>query len=190
MGFQFSSIVDLLNRIIHSSGYELKPVDPLCEGYDRYADLAVKENMDVNDYIEEKLGWGRTLPMLEKLVFPYIQEDSCVCELGPGTGRQTRYVIPKLTRGTLHLFDHSPWMRNYLKKYLSENTNLIIHGNNGRSIDLPENSVDLCFSLGMFVELKLGEFLLYAHEFQRILKKGAMLFSIISILIDQRVGIS
>ena len=166
-------------------GYEItriSEVDPLCENFNNYLSEATKEGMDVNDWIEKKLGWEPALPLLEKVVFPYLEQDSCVCEVGSGTGRHARHIQPLLKSGEMFLFDHSSWIRSHLKNYFSDCKNIFVYEADGSSIKLPSDSVDLCFSNGTFIEFKLGTVLLYAKEFSRILKKnGYAIFDYIDV---------
>jgi len=160
-------------------GYEItrkSEADPRFEGFDRYLFESTKAGMDVNDWIEERLGrGGPAMPLLKKVVFPYLKQTSCVCEIGPGTGRHARHILPLIEKGELHLFDHSSWIINHLTSYFSDWKNVYVYESDGASIKLPSASVELCFSNGTFIELKLGIIMLYAEEFCRILKKDGYL---------------
>ncbi len=181
----------LARRFLSSLGYDTskrKPskADPLCEGFDRYLFESTKAGIDVNDWIEEQLGWEPALPTLRKVVFPYIEQTSCVCEIGAGTGRHARHIIPLIGKGKLHLFDHSSWIRSHLKNYFSKVENVYVGECDGASIGLAADSVDLCFSNGAFIEFKLGTILLFAKEFWRILKRnGYVIFDYIDISTEE-----
>jgi len=183
------SFKKFIRRGLNYLGYEITKysgIDPLCEGFNRYFFESTKEGMDVNDWIEERLGWEPALPLLKKVVFPYLNEISCVCEIGPGTGRHARHILPLIGKGKLHLFDHSSWIRNHLTTYFSDWRNVYIYESNGTLINLPSASVDLCFSNGTFIELKLGTIMLYAEEFGRIVKKdGYVIFDYIDISTEE-----
>ena len=169
-----------------TSRRKISKADPLCEGFDKYLVEATKAGMDVNDWIEEQLGWEPALPTLRKVVFPYLDQTSCVCEIGAGTGRHARHIIPLLGRGKLHLFDHSSWIRGHLKNYFSEKENVYVGECDSASIGLATDSVDLCFSNGAFIEFKLGTILLFAEEFWRVLKfNGYAVFDYIDISTEE-----
>jgi SAM-dependent methyltransferase len=180
-----SAFKGIIRRGLNYLGYEItrrSEVDALCEGFNRYLVESTKAGMDVNDWIEERLGWEPALPLLKKILFPYLDQTFCVCEIGPGTGRHARHIQPLIGKGELHLLDHSSWIRNYLTSYFSDYKNIYIHDSDGVSVDLPSAAVDLCFSNGTFIELKLGTIMLYAEEFWRILKKsGYAIFDYIDV---------
>jgi ubiquinone/menaquinone biosynthesis C-methylase UbiE len=129
--------------------------------------------MDVNDYEEQRLGWAPALPTLERVVIPHLRDDSIVVDVGPGTGRQARHLVPHLARGALHLVDHSPWIVGFLSDYFRACPQVRAHLNNGYDLpDIASGSVDVVFCGGTIIALKLGVIDLYAREFQRVLKDG------------------
>lgn len=141
--------------------------------YPYYLSEASKLGMDVNDYVNEVKEQGQVLPLLERLVFPYLSEDGIVLELGPGTGRFAREVSKRLPRGELHLVDYSPWTSGFLDGYFRAVPQVHVHLTDGRS--LPANltaGVDVIYSFGTFVLLKLGLVYSYAREFVRVLRPG------------------
>ena len=184
-------MVTPLKRIVKAAinriGYDVTRVQPLkadsrCEGFQNYLAAAKKAGADVNDWLETVLRWDLTLPVLNELVFPYLESRGCVCEIGPGTGRHARHIIPRIPQGTLHLFDHSTWIQDFLRNYFAAYCNVIVHSCDGSTLDVPSNSVDLVFSNGTFIEMKLGLIFLYAQEFGRICKhKGYVIFDYIDI---------
>lgn len=153
------------------------------EGFPRYLKEANKIGMDVNDWIEQKLGWPEALPILKKVAFPYYRDDSIVCELGVGTGRWARHILTKLANGYLYLVDHSPWIVNFLREYFQSNSKVSVYLNDGHSLPFPNDSwIDFVFSDGTFIELNLSFFYLYAQEFFRVLKpSGYCVFDYIDI---------
>jgi SAM-dependent methyltransferase len=128
--------------------------------------------MDVNDYEEQVLGWRLPLPTLQAIVYPRLREDSVVCEIGPGTGRWSRRLLPCIPRGQLHLVDPSPWIVRFLDRYFQAAPNVTTHLNDGQSLPGHEREawVDVVFSANTFVELKLGVILSYVREFARAVK--------------------
>jgi len=148
-------------------------MDPKAEGFPGYLLEANKLGMDVNDYEEQMMGWSAALPILEATVFPYLRQNSIVCNLGVGTGRWARHIVTKLTKGELHLVDHSPWMTNFLQGYFQAIPNIRIHLNDGYSFPFPTGwCVDFVLSCGTFIALKLGHIYLYSREFFNVLKPG------------------
>lgn len=164
-----------VNAILSPFGYKIDrgELDGKAEGFPGYLDEAIKLGMDVNDYEEQKLGWDEALPILEQTTFPYLREDSVVCEIGGGTGRWSRHIIKRIANGELHLVDHSLWMVEFLKKYFTSNPRIYVHLCDSLSLPFKKDEwVDMIFSAGTFIEFKLGLFLLYGKEFYRVLKPG------------------
>jgi SAM-dependent methyltransferase len=162
-------------RVLAPLGYELrdKILSERPEGFAGYLESACQVGMDVNDYEEQCLGWRLPLPTLEALVFPLLREDPRVCEIGPGTGRWSRHLVPRLGRGELHLVDPSTWMVRFLTHYFQRTANVRAHVNDGQSLPFAqERWLDLIFSANTFVELKLGVIWQYACDFSRVLKPG------------------
>jgi ubiquinone/menaquinone biosynthesis C-methylase UbiE len=157
-------------------GYRLTPwrADDKSEGFEGYVTQARAAGQDVNDWQEQALGWVPSLPALERIVFPSLQPDWRVIEVGPGTGRFSRFLASKLPRGELHLVDHSPWLVAFLRDYFRDCPQVSVALNDGYVLPFDQGDwADLVFSAGTLVALKLGAIELYAREFQRVLKSGA-----------------
>jgi len=163
------------NRVLRPLGYELrdKVLSERPEGFPGYLEAATQSRMDVNDFEEQRLGWRLPRPTLDEIVFPYLREDSVVCEIGPGTGRWSRHIVDRVPGGELHLVDASPWMVRFLRTYFRERPNVSAHLSNGQSLPFERRAwLDLIFSANTFVELKLGVIHLYVESFARALKPG------------------
>ena len=165
-----------MNQILEPFGFEVRRIKELpdvkAEGFPAYVKKATNAGMDVNDWIEQNLGWEDVLLILQRTVFPYLGENSTVCELGVGTGRSARHIVARLTKGELYLVDHSPWIVDFVRGYFHSNPRVHVLLNDGHSLPLERSQVDLIFSQGTFIELKLGLFYLYSLEFYRVLKPG------------------
>ena len=157
-------------------GYTItSKMDPLSENFPKYYDEATKLGYDVNDWLEKKLGWVEALPVLKRTTFPYLQDDSIVCELGIGTGRWSRHLWKEVINGELHLVDHSPWLVDFVREYFPpcRCPNVYVHLCDGSTLPFQKGGwVDVIFSEGLFVALKLGKFYTYSQEFFRVLKPG------------------
>ena len=143
------------------------------EGFPGYLEAAHRLGMDVNDYEESQLGWYPAQPLLEATTFPHLQDTSVVCEVGPGTGRFSRYILPRIPRGELHLVDHSPWMVRFLSGYFRNEPNVRVYLSDGQSLPLT-TPMDLVFVAGTIIALKLATIHNYALEFARVLKPGGL----------------
>jgi ubiquinone/menaquinone biosynthesis C-methylase UbiE len=156
-------------------GYTLQPwrVDEKSEGFVGYVTQARQAGMDVNEWEEQALGWVPCLPALERVVFPSLQPDWRVVEIGPGTGRFSRHIAARVPRGELRLVDHSPWLVAFLRSYFRDMPNVSVTQNDGFVLPFQESGwADLVFSAGTLIALKLGAIELYAREFHRVLKNG------------------
>jgi SAM-dependent methyltransferase len=146
------------------------------EGFPGYLDAARHLGMDVNDYEEAQLGWHPALPLLEATTFPHLRDNSIVCELGPGTGRFSRYILPRISRGQLHLVDHSAWITRFLRAYFRDEPNVRVHLSDGQSLPFERSGwIDVVFIAGTIIALTLGTIDSYAQEFARVLKPGGMI---------------
>jgi SAM-dependent methyltransferase len=163
------------SRVLRPLGYELrdKVLAERPEGFAGYLAAARAAGMDVNDFEEQRLGWRLPRPTLDEIAYPYLRPDSSVCEIGPGTGRWSRHILPQIPRGELHLVDPSPWMVRFLTTYFAPAPNVHAHVNDGQSLPFERQAwLDLIFSANTFVELKLGVIWLYARDFAHALKPG------------------
>jgi SAM-dependent methyltransferase len=145
------------------------------EGFPGYVEAARRLGMDVNDYEETQLGWYPARTLLEATTFHHLRPDSIVCEVGPGTGRFSKFIVPRIPEGQLHLIDHSPWMARFLDSYFRGQPQVRVHLGDGHSLPFPQRGwMDLVFVAGTLVALKLGTIDLYAGEFARVLKPGGV----------------
>jgi SAM-dependent methyltransferase len=145
------------------------------EGFPGYLDAAHQLGMDVNDYEESHLGWYPALELLQATTFPNLTPSSIVCEVGPGTGRFSRHLVPRVSSGQLHLVDHSPWMVRFLRGYFRQCPNVFVHQGDGFSLPLASNAwMDVVFVAGTIIALKLGTIQAYVLEFARVLKPGGL----------------
>jgi SAM-dependent methyltransferase len=167
-------LLNTLNKAISFTGIELqrKSSDPRAESLPFYVSQATKAGMDINDYLEKYEHWGNAESLLKSEVFPLIQANCNVCELGPGTGRFSRHLAKFLSNGKLHLIDHSPWLEKFLRNYFKDEKNVFIYSGTGHSIPFEDSTFDLIFASGVFIELSLQLIYCYSQEFNRTLKPG------------------
>jgi ubiquinone/menaquinone biosynthesis C-methylase UbiE len=145
------------------------------EGFPGYLEAARSLGIDVNVYEETHLGWYPAQALLEATTFSHLRSDSVVCEVGPGTGRFSRCMLPRIPNGQLHLVDHSPWMVRFLQSYFHEQPQVHVQLGDGQSLPFARSRwIDVVFVAGTMVALKLGTIQLYALEFARALKPGGV----------------
>lgn len=177
----------LLKSTFNRMGYDLKKksnglksvTTKRAEGFPIWLKEAQELGIDVNDHINSK--FSDPAKVLEILAFPFFNsfEEPVICEIGVGTGRWSRAFAKELSSKSiwkLFIVDHSPWIVEFLKDYFKDNKNIIPVLNDGRSLPSIKNeSVDLVFSNGTFVELNLTKIYSYSKELNRILKPGGYL---------------
>lgn len=162
-------------RLLAPAGYELRDrvLSERPEGFPGYLEASRRAGMDVNDYTEQALGWKLPQPTLEQVLFPYLEPDSRVCEIGPGTGRWSRHIVPRIPRGELHLVDRSPWIARFLRAYFAGSPNVQAHVGDGQTLPFAETGwLDVVFSANTFVALKLGVVYHYVRDCSRVLRPG------------------
>jgi SAM-dependent methyltransferase len=141
--------------------------------FDTYVHEAAKAGLDVNDYLEQIEGWEPAEYVIKKFVAPYRGDASTVIEIGPGSGRHARFLLPRHERDQLHLFDNSLWMQRFLKEYFRVQPTVKVHDFcRDYQLEFPAEQADIVFSNGTFIALKLGEIREFALEAFRVLRPG------------------
>ncbi len=69
----------VVNTVLSPFGVEVRRLQKKISGgeYPNYLKEAQKEGMNVNDWIEQKMGWSKALPSLDQVMFPYLRDDFC-----------------------------------------------------------------------------------------------------------------
>lgn len=113
------------------------------------------------------------VPHLDREVFtPFIGTTEVLLEIGPGAGRFTNVLLPKVTKKLIAV-DSSPTMIDLLKERFEGESKLETHLTDGRGFaDVPDASVDTVFSYGVFVHLQHWDIYNYLTETARVLKPG------------------
>ena len=131
------------------------------------------------DYCEKEWGQvGKAERIVSKLFAPYLKEDSCVVEVGPGTGRYTIHIAKFVPHGQIHLFELDPYWNKFLRKLFSGDSRIILHSTNGFSYGLLDNSIDFYCANGVFTYTKPVEFGISVGQLNRSINSTptAMLF--------------
>ena len=167
LGQHINALFAVFGLSVHRTSSDAKKLN---EGFDQHVEMAAAAGVDVNDYMETSLGWSPAKSFTSDYLLPHINSAAVVCELGPGTGRNTRHLIHRVS--SLHVVDHSAWFCNFLRDYFRDAPNLHIHLNDGSNLPLDDRSCDLAFANGIFTHRTLGLMHNYAKEFYRVLKPG------------------
>ena len=105
---------------------------------------------------------------LEHWVVPYVKSDHVAVEIGPGGGRWTRH---QLGFSKLYAVEYYDPLLSELKKNFSKHKNIIFVKNNGFDFpNIADESVDFCFSFGVFVHFEFEMVEDYLKNINRIMK--------------------
>ncbi len=165
-----------LNKLIRPLGIKVEGC-PKQKRWDAwfagFIEQAKRTGEDPNDILNKKDGkWKNN----EELFFstylqPQLKPGMVILEVGPGLGRYTRRVL-SFSR-EIYLIDYSEYCCAFLQEYLQGHQGVrIIHTAGKEDLPIPNNSVDLAFSISTFVHLYLEEIYWYLNQFHRVLKKG------------------
>jgi SAM-dependent methyltransferase len=122
--------------------------------------------------------WGRAADVdkiVEEYIYPYIDQNSVVAEIGVGGGRIAAKVADRC--GALQCFDISPNMMERAKTHLAGRHNV-----NFTLLQKPElpseatGTLDFVYSFDVFVHLDVHTMWRYFREFERVLKKNGHAF--------------
>ena len=119
--------------------------------------------------------WGTgelTLRVFENCLRPLLGPDKEVLEIGPGGGKYSVLAAPHCAR--LICADVSTQMLSRARKALSDRDNVEMLQLGGVDLaGLPDESLDLAFSIDVFVHLDLEDVYGYLREFHRVLRPGS-----------------
>lgn len=102
---------------------------------------------------------------------PYVRGDQVAIEIGPGGGRWTRHL---LGFGEIYAVEYYPELMAELKRNFAGRPNIKFVLNNGSDFPgVADESVDFCFSFGVFVHLDLPIIEAYLESLRRVMKPSA-----------------
>jgi SAM-dependent methyltransferase len=169
--------VKLANGLLGRVGVRLvrtqvqKPWD---EEFAQWIAEAKAAGVDPND-LGDRAWRGVALEGASQRLFPRISPQSVVLELGPGTGRYTRHVLPRCRE--MILVDYSALVCEWLREYLRGKGQFRVH-----HIDKPtfaevaDGAVDFAFANGVFEHIDPDDTDFLLQEFHRVLKPGGVLW--------------
>lgn len=106
-------------------------------------------------------------------IVPFVNPSTTALEIGPGHGRWSTLLQPKVK--TLHLVDLSPSCIDFCKKRLAEHKNISYHVNDGKSLPTVDAaSIDFVWSFDTFVHIEEPEIRAYARELRRVMKPQSL----------------
>lgn len=168
-----------LRRLVRTArgylGLEQVPSDglkPWDRDFLRWIAEAEATGKDPND-IGDSAWSGSRLEVTERHYLPHITAQSVVLELGPGTGRVTRYVIGRCRE--MILVDYSPVVCEWLPKYLAGKGRFRVQRIAGPAFpDVDSASVDVAIANGVFHHIDTYATYFFLEEFHRVLRPGGV----------------
>lgn len=106
-------------------------------------------------------------------IVPFVNPRTIALEIGPGHGRWSTLLQPKVSM--LHLVDLSPSCIEFCRKRMAAHPNVCYHVNDGKSLSTVQAaSIDFCWSFDTFVHIEEPEVRAYARELRRVMKPQSM----------------
>lgn len=106
-------------------------------------------------------------------IVPFVNPSTIALEIGPGHGRWSVLLEPKVA--SLHLVDLSSSCIEFCKKRLAESKKVSYHVNDGKSLPMIQAaSVDFVWSFDTFVHIEEPEVRAYARELRRVMRPQSM----------------
>jgi len=172
--------VKLTNGLLRRIGVQLVRTEGAQKPWDEaFADWIAKakaSGVDPNEVGDREWN-GSALEGASRHLFHRVTQESVVLELGPGTGRYTRHVLPRCRE--MILVDYSTLVCGWLREYLRGRGQFRV-----QQIDKPtlsgvaDGSVDFAFANGVFEHIDLDDTDVFLQEFHRVLKpSGALWFN-------------
>jgi SAM-dependent methyltransferase len=170
-------MLSVLNTALKPLGVEVtKLADPL-KPWDRdfieWVAKAKAADKDPNDFGDESWGKESLDRALDSIYLPNIKPDDVVLEIGPGTGRLTRYLIGKCREFVF--VDYSPVVIEFISEYMKGKAAF-------RTVltDIPgmpavaDASVDVALANGVFVHVDPDDLCWFICDIGRVLKPGGV----------------
>jgi SAM-dependent methyltransferase len=172
-----SRLATAVNSALSHVGFRLVRAEPKLKPWDgaflQWIAEAEKKGGDPNDVGDQDWDDDPLNQALEQHYYPHITPDSVVLELGPGTGRATRYLLPKCRE--MVLVDYSQIVCDWLERYLKSRGRFRV-----LKIDDPglpgvrDNSIDVAIANGVFEHIDPDGMLRFLREFHRVLRPGGV----------------
>jgi hypothetical protein len=146
---------------------ELKPWD---RSFRNWIAEAKSLGRDPNDVGDER--WGDARPGTEAHYLPLIDQQSVVMEMGPGSGRYTRHLLPRCRE--MVLVDYSKFVCEWVQEYFAgKGTFRVVLAKDYALGAIADGSIDAVVANGVFEHLYLEAFYQYLVTFERVMKPGA-----------------
>ncbi len=177
-------IATATNSVLNSLGAEIVPyaggTKPWDDFFKKWIAEAEASGQDPNDVGD--VDWGDIREALETCYYPYINSDSVVLELGPGSGRVTRHIIGRCRE--MILVDYSEVVCDWLGRYLEgKGSYRIAHIQKPSLAAVEDGSVDTVIANGVFEHIDMDDLFCFLQEFSRVLRpEGVVSFDFDNIM--------
>lgn len=170
-------ITRALNAMLQRAGVKLVRTHmrrPWDSEFLRWISEAKADGVDPND-VGDRAWQGSALEGATRYLFHRITPQSVVLELGPGTGRYTRHVLPRCRE--MILVDYSLTVCDWLNEYLRGKGRFrVVHIDRPVLAGVAAAAVDFVFANGVFEHIDPDETDFFMQEFHRVLKPGGALW--------------
>jgi ubiquinone/menaquinone biosynthesis C-methylase UbiE len=109
--------------------------------------------------------------ILDTYLFPYIPAGKTVLEIGPGAGRWTEILQERVEK--LFVLEVAEQALSLCRERFDGFPNIEFLLGDGRTIQVPDSSLDAIWSYDVFVHINPADAQSYFREFGRVLKPGA-----------------
>lgn len=138
-----------------------------------WIERAKAHGTDPNDVGDEAWANDYLAEALPRFYLPYVDAQSCVLELGPGSGRLTRHLVGRCRR--IELVDNSEFVLQWMQQYLSGRCEFGTHLVKVPLMpDVIDETVDVVLAHGVVEHLDFDETSFFLEEFFRVLKPGGV----------------
>jgi SAM-dependent methyltransferase len=167
-------VLGFLDRRLASVERRKGLIEPWTISARRFTTAENKQLWNGHDWSKHGEEWTRTPEWKETVVsrflLPHVPEGVSVLEIGPGGGRWTE-VLQRRAR-QLYVVDVSEQAIQLCRERFQACSNIEYFVGTGRTLPLPNSSVEAIWSYDVFVHVNPVDARSYFHEFQRILKPG------------------
>jgi SAM-dependent methyltransferase len=170
-------IKQLVNSALAPLGLRVVRAEPRLKPWD-YDFLAwIKEakasGKDPNDVGDQDWNDDPLKEALDRHYYPHMNAESVVMELGPGTGRATRYLIGRCRE--MILIDYSQLVCDWLREYLQGKGKFRVYQIDRPAVpEVADGTVDLVVANGVFEHIDADGMMAFLQEFRRVLRPGGV----------------
>jgi ubiquinone/menaquinone biosynthesis C-methylase UbiE len=133
--------------------------------------IAEAEGRDPTDVLDELWQGSPCSEWMGRFILSHFEEGFTVCEIGAGIGRYARHLVDQASR--LYLCDYSSYACSLLRKYFSDEDKVtVFQSTDNRLHQVPDASIDLVFSIAVFMHIEIEGLIRYLRETYRVLRSG------------------